>query len=99
MEALQQDKDTITEPRAHGESDLADDGHESEAQGTGTGQAVSHSASFSARSTELHIGDIQTILTDPPPGCPAKIRIPAHPPASRSSDCPWISPMYHYQIP
>lgn len=38
MEAVQQDQDPATQPGAHGEFDLEDDGHESETQGARTPQ-------------------------------------------------------------
>lgn len=41
MEAVQQDENPVAQPGAHGELDLADDGHEPEAQGEGTGSVRS----------------------------------------------------------
>ncbi len=47
MEALQQDEDAIAESRADGEPDVEDDGHELEAQGTGTGTVCGGRAALS----------------------------------------------------
>lgn len=47
MEALQQNEITVAESGADGEPDVEDDGHELEAQGTGTGTVCGGRAALS----------------------------------------------------